>query len=72
LSQHGKGGAGSRTEEVPLREQRCQGGAVTAGYTKAAIAQGEDFLVVISHPDKIASKPFTGSDIAEDQAECTA
>jgi hypothetical protein len=34
-----QGGTGARVEEVPLREQRCQGGAVNAGYLKAGIQQ---------------------------------
>jgi len=65
-----EGGASARTEEVPLREQRCQGGALNAGYAKAGIQQGEEFLVVISHPSKIAKQAFTGPDIAEDQSAC--
>lgn len=65
-----EGGARARTEEVPLREQRCQGGALNAGYAKAGIQQGEEFLVVISHPSKIATQAFTGPDIAEDQSGC--
>jgi hypothetical protein len=65
-----EGGASARTEEVPLREQRCQGGALNAGYAKTGIAQGEEFLVVISHPSKIAKRAFTGPDIAEDQSAC--
>jgi hypothetical protein len=65
-----EGGAGARTEEVPLREQRCQGGALNAGYAKAGIQQGEEFLVVISYPSKIAQQAFTGPDVAEDQSAC--
>jgi hypothetical protein len=65
-----EGGNGSRIEEVPLREQRCQGGAIAGGYSKAKIQQGDQFLVVISNPDKIALTAFTGDDIAEDQAQC--
>ncbi|GLZ30798.1 hypothetical protein Lesp02_29870 [Lentzea sp. NBRC 105346] len=65
-----EGGNGSRIEEVPLREQRCQGGAIAGGYSKAKIGQGDQFLVVISNPDKIAPTAFTGDDIAEDQAQC--
>lgn len=65
-----EGGAGARTEEVPLREQRCQGGAVTAGYAKANIQQGEEFLVVISYPSSVAGQAFTGQDVAKDQTAC--
>ncbi|TDQ04106.1 NucA/NucB deoxyribonuclease domain-containing protein [Labedaea rhizosphaerae] len=63
-----QGGAGARTEEVPLREQRCQGGAVNAGYVRANIQQGEDFLVVIWSPSDIAGSAFTGDDAAKDQS----
>ncbi|WP_018681321.1 NucA/NucB deoxyribonuclease domain-containing protein [Actinokineospora enzanensis] len=64
-----EGGSGARTEEVPLREQRCQGGAITAGYAKAKIGQGDSFLVVISNPDKVATGPFGGSDVAAERVE---
>lgn len=66
-----EGGGDARVEEVPLREQRCQGGSVNAGYAKANIQQGEAFLVVISHPEAIATEPFTGKNIAEDTSSCT-
>ncbi|MGB3442638.1 MAG: NucA/NucB deoxyribonuclease domain-containing protein [Actinophytocola sp.] len=65
-----EGGANARTEEVPIREQRCQGGALNAGYAKAGIQQGEEFLVIISHPTNVAQQAFTGPDIAEDQTTC--
>jgi hypothetical protein len=65
-----EGGAGARTEEVPLREQRCQGGSITTGYARARIQQGEEFLVVISRPSSIAKDAFTGQDIAKDQSAC--
>jgi hypothetical protein len=29
---------------------------------------GDDFLVVITHPNKIAAGPFQGTDIADDQS----
>lgn len=64
-----EGGSGARTEEVPLREQRCQGGAVTGGYAKAGIGQGDSFLVIIANLTKIATKPFTGADIADEPVE---
>ncbi|MGQ0838044.1 NucA/NucB deoxyribonuclease domain-containing protein [Actinokineospora sp.] len=67
-----EGDSGARTEEVPLREQRCQGGAVTGGYAKAGVGQSDKFLVVISNPKRIATRPFTGTDVAEDPVEqCT-
>jgi hypothetical protein len=65
-----EGGTGARVEEVPIQEQRCQGGAVNAGYAKASIRQGDAFLVVISNPSSIATKAFTGPDIAKDQSAC--
>jgi hypothetical protein len=65
-----EGGANARVEEVPIREQRCQGGAVSAGYAKAKIGQGDAFLVVISNPGSIADKAFTGPDIAKDKSSC--
>jgi hypothetical protein len=64
-----EGGSDARTEEVPLREQRCQGGAVTGGYAKAGVGQGDNFLVVIANPQSVATKPYTGTDVAEDPVE---
>ncbi|CRK59149.1 hypothetical protein [Alloactinosynnema sp. L-07] len=58
-----EGGSNARTEEVPLRENRCQGGIVKPQYPE----NGAKFLVVISHPDLIPSKSYTGVDVAEDQ-----
>ncbi|WP_309117049.1 NucA/NucB deoxyribonuclease domain-containing protein [Saccharothrix sp.] len=61
-----QGGAGARAEEVPTRENLCQGGSYGRQYPK----DGEDFLVVIINPDDIASEPFTGTDIAKEQGSC--
>jgi hypothetical protein len=58
-----EGGTGARTEEVPGRENLCQGGSYMHQYPP----NGEQFLVVISRPDLIASDPFTGTDIAANQ-----
>lgn len=58
-----EGGVRARREEVPPRENRCQGGMYGAQYPP----DGERFLVVISKPDLVATGPFTGSDIAADQ-----
>ena len=55
-----EGGTGARTEEVPVRENGCQGGL----YVRQYPADGERFLVVISNPTLTASGPFTGTDIA--------
>src|ERR1044072_7889948 len=46
-----QGGTGARTEEVPAREQRCQGGTIRQAYR--GIGQGDDFLVVISNPGMV-------------------
>lgn len=61
-----EGGAGARTEEVPGRENSCQGGMYGAQYPK----DGEQFLVAIIHPDQIATGVFSGVDIAKDQGLC--
>lgn len=58
-----EGGAGARTEEVPGRENACQGGS----YVRQYPPNGEQFLVVISQPALIASGPFTGVDVAANQ-----
>lgn len=55
-----EGGEGARTEEVPGRENACQGGA----YVRQYPPNGVRFLVVISRPDLIAAGPFTGTDDA--------
>ncbi|WP_146108338.1 NucA/NucB deoxyribonuclease domain-containing protein [Actinokineospora auranticolor] len=64
-----EGGSGARTEEVPLREQRCQGGAISAGYAKAKVGQGDSFLVVIASPAQVATAGFAGADVADVQVE---
>ncbi|XVV02481.1 NucA/NucB deoxyribonuclease domain-containing protein [Actinosynnema sp. CA-248983] len=61
-----QGGAGARAEEVPKRENLCQGGSYGAQYPK----DGDEFLVVIIHPDNVATTPFTGKDIAMEQGAC--
>lgn len=64
-----EGGAGARTEEVPIREQNCQGATIkNAYYTTPGIDIGEEFLVVISNPASIATEPFAGADTAKEQA----
>lgn len=62
-----EGGAKARAEEVPGRENSCQGGMYGAQYPKQ---EGEKFLVVIIHPEQIATVAFTGADIAKDQGWC--
>jgi hypothetical protein len=61
-----EGGKGARAEEVPGRENLCQGGSYRPQYPK----DGEKFLVVIRYPDLIASGPFAGIDIAKEQGRC--
>lgn len=62
-----EGGAHARAEEVPGRENACQGGMYGAQYPKK---DGEKFLVVIVHPEQIATTPFAGVDMAKDQGWC--
>ncbi|PWK83222.1 deoxyribonuclease NucA/NucB [Lentzea atacamensis] len=63
-----QGGAGSQEQEVPARENQCQGGTLSTKYAAARIVDGDDYLVVITHPDKIAPGPFQGIDIALGQS----
>jgi hypothetical protein len=46
---------GGADARTEVREQRCQ---------------GEEFLVVISNPSRIAGNAFSGRDVAEDQSAC--
>jgi hypothetical protein len=62
-----QGGLGAQEHEVPARENQCQGGTLSTRYRAAGIKDGDDYLVVITHPDEIASGPFQGVDIAKDQ-----
>lgn len=61
-----QGGAGAQEQEVPARENQCQGGTLSIRYRAARIADGDDFVVVITHPNRIAPGPFEGIDIAKD------
>lgn len=65
-----QGGASARTEEVPAREQDCQGGTIGSAYRWQQIKAGDDFLVAISNPTKVATQPYVGDDIAEDKTSC--
>lgn len=49
-----------------MRENSWQGGSGAAQFLK----DGEQFLVVIVHPESIAEAPFTGRDIAKEQGLC--
>lgn len=57
-----EGGDAARTEEVHRDEQNCQGGTLSRAY-QDRIAQGEQFVVVISHPDSIAKQPWRGEEV---------
>lgn len=59
-----EGGTTARAEEVPGCEQRSQGGTVSTTYQFRPIAENEEFLVIITHPDKIATSPWTGQEAA--------
>jgi hypothetical protein len=61
-----EGGKQARAEEVPARENQCQGGSYAAQYPK----DGEKFLVVLIYPTYIAQGQFAGTDIAKDQGWC--
>lgn len=59
-----EGGKGAQEQEVPGRENRCQGGTIRARYATAGIKDGDSYLVVIIHPEKIAPGPYQGDDVA--------
>jgi len=65
-----QGGEGAQEQEVPARENQCQGGTLSRQYLATGIGDGDDFLVVITRPSKIAQGPYHGVDIAEDQSWC--
>lgn len=60
--------ANVRIMEVPLREQNCQGGTLRQEYRRAGIVEGTAFTVIITNPEKIATVPYTGVDIAKEQS----
>jgi hypothetical protein len=66
-----QGDAGARTEEVPRREQNCQGGTLSRAYQDRPIDIGEEFVVVVANPQLIADGPYTGVERARDES-CTA
>ncbi len=55
---------------MPARENQCQGGTLASQYVAAGIGNGDDFLVVITHPSKMAQGPYQGIDIAKNQSVC--
>jgi hypothetical protein len=60
--------ANVRVQEVPLREQKCQGGTLRQEYRRAGIVEGSAFIVVITNPAKVATTPYAGVDIAKDRS----
>lgn len=60
--------ANVRVQEVPLREQKCQGGTLRQEYRRAGIVEGSAFIVVITNPAKVATTPYVGVDIAKDRS----
>ncbi|MFJ8965853.1 NucA/NucB deoxyribonuclease domain-containing protein [Lentzea sp. NPDC102401] len=60
--------ANVRVQEVPLREQKCQGGTLRQEYRRAGIVEGCAFIVVITNPAMVATTPYAGVDIAKDQS----
>lgn len=62
-----EGGAGSRAEEVHEDEQDCQGGTISWAYRNLPINEGDEYLVVINHPDKIATQAWAGQEVKVNQ-----
>lgn len=58
-----EGGNSARTEEVHRDEQNCQGGTLSRAFQDRPIAQGEPFVVIISHPERIATRPWQGEEV---------
>lgn len=65
-----QGGRGAREMEVPARENRCQGGTINAQQIVRGIKDGDDYLVVIIHPENIATGDYQGVDIAIEKETC--
>jgi hypothetical protein len=62
-----EGGADSRTEEVHEDEQDCQGGTISWAYRNLPINEGEEYLLVIGNPDKIATQAWAGQEVRVNQ-----
>lgn len=60
--------ANVRVQEVPLREQKCQGGTLRQEYRRAGVVEGSAFIVVITNPAKVATTAYAGVDIAKDRS----
>jgi hypothetical protein len=62
-----QGGEGVQEQEVPPRESQCLSGTLSKRYAAAGIGNGDDLLVIIAHPGKIAPKAYQGTDVAQDK-----
>jgi Deoxyribonuclease NucA/NucB len=60
-----EGGTGAQVEEVPMREQACQGGTLSSQYRREGIKVGDKFGVMVRHPDAIAKAPYSGAQLGE-------
>lgn len=65
-----EGGAGARVEEVPAREQSCQGNALMRQYGKQKIVPGSRYHVAILNHGLIETQPFVGQDRAKYKGPC--
>jgi hypothetical protein len=59
-----EGGAGAQTQEVPLREQKCQGGTLRRQYATQQINDGSEFAVIVTGLNVIPQGPYRGTDLA--------
>ncbi|WP_189255448.1 NucA/NucB deoxyribonuclease domain-containing protein [Lentzea flava] len=55
-----EGGAGSRIEEVPRREQDIQGGVIGGFYSTHKMVDGDKYVVVLVNTASIAPGPYKG------------
>jgi hypothetical protein len=55
-----EGGPDASTQGVPLSEQRIQGGTIRATYSTNNIQEGDEYLVIIVNPAKIATDAYKG------------
>jgi hypothetical protein len=62
-----EGGAGAATEEVPPREQQCQGGTLSRQYQAQQITEGVEFGVIVVDLMALPDGPYKGTDIARGQ-----
>jgi hypothetical protein len=62
-----EGGAGAHTQEVPPREQQCQGGTLSRQYAAQQITEGTQFAVLVTDTSAIPAGPYKGTDIARSE-----